>query len=512
MMRKHPDTQTPKHKRPRRQVRARATPARRATVSRAELERLEFTLDSIGDGLITVDARQRITFINRAAQQWTGWQENEVLGQDVAQVFRLINARTRQSVDNLVQRALEEKRVLGLPADTVLVAKDGSEYFISSSIAPIQSHRGKITGVVLVFRDITRLRQAEQALSEAQQFTASLIENSLDMIIAVDQERRIIEFNPAAERTFGYTKREVIGHDVSMLYADPREGEKVSQAARVLGHITIEVWNRRKNGQVFPALVSVSQLKNAAGEIIGTMGVSRDITELKRAEEQRIRTEQLSALGRMAAALAHEINNPLQAIHSTLDLMLDFPLSAEEREASLRVIHQEVERLGQVTERILRFTRPMPTVRRMISVADSLRQTLRLANKHLQQMRIQTTLEIQETPPVLAAPEQIGQVFLNIILNAIEATGEGGHIHIATRAEDKWAVISFDNDGPIIPSEEMPHIFEPFFTSKSDGTGLGLYIAQSIVQQHGGTITVENTGSERGVKFTVRLPIVTGTD
>jgi len=508
MMRKHPDTQTPR--RPRRQARARATPARRTAASHAELERLEFTLDSIGDGLITVDMRQRITFINRAAQQLTGWQKTDALGQNIAQVFRLINFKTRQPVADPVQIALAEERTIGLPTDTALVAKEGSEYLISSSIAPIYSHAGKIIGGVLVFRDITRLRQAEQALREAQQFTASLIENSLDMIIAVDQERRIIEFNPAAERTFGYSRGEVIGRDVSMLYAEPKEGEKVSQAARVLGNITIEVWNRRKNGEVFPALVSVSQLKNAAGEIIGMMGVSRDITELKQAEEQRIRTEQLSALGRMAAALAHEINNPLQAIRSTLDLVLDFPLPAEERETSLRIIHQEIERLGEVTERILRFARPTPALRRMISVADSVRQTVRLANKHLQQMRIQVTLEIQETPPILAAPEQMAQVFLNIILNAIEATGEGGHIHIVTRAEDKWAVISFHNDGPIIPPEEMSQIFEPFFTSKQDGTGLGLYVAQSIVQQHGGTITVENTGRERGVKFTIRLPIVAG--
>jgi PAS domain S-box-containing protein len=507
-MGKHLDTQKPQ--RTRRQTRARDASVRCTAARCAELKRLEFTLDSIGDGLITVDTRRRVTFINRAAQQLTGWQKADALGQNIAQVFRLINFKTRQPVADPVQVALGEGRTIGLPTDTALVAKDGSEYLISSSIAPIYSHAGEITGAVLVFRDITRLRQAEYALREAQQFTASLIENSLDMIIALDQERRIIEFNPAAERTFGYSRGEVIGRDVSMLYAEPKEGEKVSQAARVLGHITIEVWNRRKNGEVFPALVSVSQLKNAAGEIIGMMGVSRDITEFKRAEEHRIRTERLSALGRMAAALAHELNNPLQAIRSTLDLMLDFPLSPEEREASLRIIHQEIERLGEVTERILRFARPTPALRRMISVAESVRQTVRLANKHLQQMRIQFTQEIQEVPPVLAAPEQIVQVFLNIILNAIEATGEGGHIHIATSTEDKWAVVSFQNDGPIIPPEEIPHIFEPFFTSKQDGTGLGLYVAQSIVQQHGGTITVENTGSERGVKFTIRLPIVAG--
>jgi PAS domain S-box-containing protein len=144
MMRKHPDTQTPR--RPRRQARARATSARRTAVRRAELERLAFTLDSIGDGLITIDTRQRITFINRAAQQLTGWQKADALGQNIAQVFRLINFKTRQPVADPVQIALAEERTIGLPTDTALVAKEGSEYIISSSIAPIYSHAGKIIG------------------------------------------------------------------------------------------------------------------------------------------------------------------------------------------------------------------------------------------------------------------------------------------------------------------------------------------------------------------------------
>ncbi len=473
----------------------------------AEKERLNITLDSIGDGLITVDAQQRIELFNRVAQQLTGWPSPEAVGKDLTSVFCLINVKTRQALVNPVQVVLEQGCVVGLPADTALVAKDGTERIISSSVAPIRNRSGAITGAVLVFRDITRLRQAEEALKESREFAASLIKSSLDMIIAVDQQRKITEFNPAAERTFGYSREEVLGQDVDLLYADPSQGAAIHHLILVSGSVVQEVMNRRKNGEVFPVLLSASLLKNAAGETIGAMGISRDITDLKRAEEQRLRSEQLTALGRMAAALAHEINNPLQAIRSTLDLILDFPIAAQEREENLQVIRQEIEQLSKVTERVLRFARPAPAQRRWVSMPDLLQQTLTLANKHLQQAHIRMTTEWQDTPLLLAAPEQMIQVFLNLILNAIEATGTGGHLHIATCVEENHLIVSFINDGPIVPPTDLPHIFEPFFTTKPEGSGLGLYVSRNLVQQHGGTLTAENIGTSHGVRFTLRLPL-----
>lgn len=477
------------------------------TTLRAEFEHLQSTLDSIGDGVITIDMHQRITSINRTAQQLTGWHKDDALAKPLDQVFRLVNAQTRQPVASPVLLAWKSNSTVGLPADTMLVAKDGSEYFVSSSIAPIHSPRGKVTGAVLVFRDITRLRRAELELKQAQEFTASLIQYSLDMIIAVDQERRIIEFNPAAERTFGYSRAEVLGQNIGMLYSTPEESERVRQLFLTQGTLVTEAWNRRKNGDIFPVLLSISPLKDAQGNVIGTMGVSRDITDLRRAEEQRIRRERLAALGQMAAALAHEINNPLQAIRSTLDLILDFPLPERERTENLEIIRQEIERLGQITERILRFARPAPAVRRMVSICDLIQQTIKLAEKHLQHQRIHITCHVPEIPPLLVAPEQMIQVFLNLILNAIEATGEGGQLDITARLEDEHVSIAFSNDGPTLPPDEITHIFEPFFTTKADGTGLGLYVAQTIVQQHNGQIFAENIGTERGVRFTIRLPL-----
>ncbi|MBI5300772.1 MAG: PAS domain S-box protein [Chloroflexi bacterium] len=488
---------------------------RRAGLSRAHARRahnptshLALTLHSIGDGIITTDTAERITFANTAAEQLTGWTATDAIGAHLLDVFRIVNSKTREPASDPAANALATGAITGLSADTALVARDGVERLISSSVAPIRNRAGKITGAVLVFRDITRLRRAEEALKESQEYNRSLIDSSLDMIIAVDQHRRIIEFNRAAQDIFGYAPEEILGADVRVLYANPDDGAQIQQAIAEKGRVSQEVWNRRKNGHVFPALLSASQLRNAQGDIIGVMGVSRDITALKQAAEQHIKAERLAALGQMAAALAHEINNPLQAISSTMDLVLDFNLDAAEREENLRIVRQEIERLSLVAGRILRFARPAASPRRLVAVTDLLNETLTLARKQMQQANVRVRTDLYPLPRIVASPEQLIQVFLNLALNATEASKEGGELSITASAEADTIVITFDNDGPHIPPDILPHVFEPFFTTKENGSGLGLPVSQSIVQQHGGTLTVENLGATQGVRFTVRLPLV----
>lgn len=461
---------------------------------------------SVGDSIITTDAEERITLFNAAAERLTGWTAIQALGKPVMQVFQIVNSANGEPAIDPVKQALASGAVVDLTNGTVLVDKEGTRQFISSSIAPVCDQGGKTAGVAVVFRDVARLHRAEQELKEAQEFSRNLIDSSLDMIIAVDNNRRISEFNVAAQKAFGYSREEILGQNVSLLYADRTEASLIQDIIARTGHLAQEVHNRRKNGEVFPAFLSASQLKDGLGKPIGVMGVSRDITELKKAEEQTIRAERLAALGQMSAALAHEINNPLQAIHSILDLVLDFPLGAEERENNLNIIRQEIERLSQVTERVVNFARPARAPRRPASVADILLHTLTLAGKHLQHSRVQVETDLPDLALVLVAPEQMAQVFLNLILNAIEEMHDGGNLKITLRGDGQYAVVTFANDGPMIPADVMPHIFDPFFTTKPEGSGLGLSVSASLVQQQGGTISAENLEQGRGVLFTVRLP------
>jgi PAS domain S-box-containing protein len=480
-----------------------------STKSRAPAtnEQFALTLRSIGDGVIATDTAARITLFNATAEQLTGWRADEALGKSLLDVFHIINYKTRQPAPNPAENVLTTGTVIGLAMDTALIARDGSERLISSSVAPIRDRANAITGVVLVFRDVTRLRRAEEALQESQAYNRSLIDSSLDMIIAVDLDRHIIEFNRAAQETFGYAADEIIGKDARILYADPDQGRAIQIAIAEHGKHSQEVINRRKNGELFPALVSASHLKNAQGDVIGVMGVSRDITQLKLAEQAHLKAERLAALGRLAAALAHEINNPLQAIRSTMDLVLDYELPTGEREENLRVIRQEIERLSEIASRILQFSRPATAPRRMIALGELIEQTLALARKQMQHAQIRVATDLQPLPLVLASPEQMVQVFLNLTLNAVEAINESGALEIRARVENADAVIEFINDGPIIPPDTLPHLFEPFFTTKPDGSGLGLSVSRNIVEQHGGTIRAENLSDTRGVAFRVRLPL-----
>jgi len=253
--------------------------------------------------------------------------------------------------------------------------------------------------------------------------------------------------------------------------------------------------------------------------IAGYAAIAVQNTELSKAEKaqshclqalqaQLIQVEKMADLGRLAVTLAHEINNPLQAMQSHLELAMDFPLPLEERRQCLDVIRQEIGHLSEITQRVLTFARPTTAQTSPVSIAELVSHTLALTGKQLQRSHVQVTTDIPESLQVLAVPDQLVQVFLNLIINAIEAIQENGHIQIRAHAEGQLGVVTFANDGPIIPREDLPRIFEPYFTSKPDGTGLGLPVSLYLIQQHGGTLTGMNRADGKGVVFTIEIPLL----
>lgn len=250
------------------------------------------------------------------------------------------------------------------------------------------------------------------------------------------------------------------------------------------------------------------EVRVVVNSIDEVLAIIRNITDRKQAERQAIQTERLTALGRLAATLAHEINNPLQAIQSNLDLVLDFPLGPDESEEHLEIIRYEINRVRDIAQNVLNFANPKPAPRQEVSVTQLVKRALLLANKQLEQHGIQVTTNFQTVPAVMAAPDQLAQVFLNLVINASEALSNEGRLDVVIYLDGKNVAISFTNTGPVISPEIMTTIFEPFFTTKPEGSGLGLWISHSIVRQHAGTLTVENLSDQEGVIFTVKLPVV----
>lgn len=219
-----------------------------------------------------------------------------------------------------------------------------------------------------------------------------------------------------------------------------------------------------------------------------------------------LHTERLRAMGRLAAALAHEISNPLQAIASSVELVLDFPLEEAEQHQHLQAVRQEINRLMVLTNRILNFARPPTVERQLLSIREVVDYTLHLARKQLQQSKIQVIADLEEDLPVVfASRDHLAQVFLNLIINAVEYMPQGGKLDISARRAGECVELTFADSGPGIPPDVLPMIFEPFYTTKEDGTGLGLSISHSIIEQHQGTITAANRPGG-GAVFCVTLP------
>jgi signal transduction histidine kinase len=237
--------------------------------------------------------------------------------------------------------------------------------------------------------------------------------------------------------------------------------------------------------------------------------IQHELQERERIEQYIIRTERLAAMGRITATLAHEIKNPLQAIRSHLDLVLDFPLSPDERQSSLHICSQEVDHLTEIIERTLSFVRPGEERQaKPNSLARLLLRAFNLASKSLEHANIQVKNDVgDDLPYVSVHADQITQVLLNLFINSVEAMPIGGTVHIYAEHDQNFVTITFSNDGPPIPEEHIEHIFDPFFTTKPTNTGLGLYVSYLIVEQHGGTIQVHNLCEKQGVCFIIRLPI-----
>jgi PAS domain S-box-containing protein len=272
-----------------------------ARLMQEQRERLQVTLASIGDAVISTDAEGRVDFLNPVAEELTGWKSEEAARRGLSEVFRIVNEETRQPVENPALRALREGTVIGLANHTVLISRDGTERPIDDSAAPIRDEKGRIMGVVLVFRDVTQRRRAEQALRESEERARSLLEfhdavmeNMGEGLYAVDTQGLVTYMNPAAESAFGWPQAKLRGrrmHDLTH-YKHPDgtpfpmedcAGFQVLHQGKVLRDYD-DVFIR-KDGTFFPVRYSSSPLRSG-GKTVGLVVVFRDVTERKRTEEE----------------------------------------------------------------------------------------------------------------------------------------------------------------------------------------------------------------------------------
>ena len=333
-----------------------------------------------------------------------------------------------------------------------------------------------------------------------------------DLILITRADGTFEHANDAFVRALGYSREQLARLD----YVDLLErgfdsiGVHIASAIREQGIWRGTVVRKRRDGTTFPASCTVVGLRDPAGSITHYVDVERDTTDELKLRDQLVHSERLSAIGELVAGVAHEINNPLQTIVGSVELMME-ERNTPSVQRDLEVVRREAARAGQIVRNLLSFVRRSAPNRRAIDMNDVVRAIVQLREYHLQQNNVALVVEMHQGPlPALANREEIQQIVLNLVLNseqAFEASGQGTRIRIRSFTDGDHHVIEVSDDGPGIGPEIRGRIFEPFFTTKDvgQGTGLGLSISHGIAAAHGGSLELCQT-AERGACFRLALP------
>ncbi len=350
-------------------------------------------------------------------------------------------------------------------------------------------------------RELEESRGRLQAAFSASQRLAAIVESSDDAIIGKDLDGIVTCWNPGAEKMFGYTGEEMIGQSVRKIIPPEVIGDEdriMSAVARGERTQHFETLRRRKSGEVIEVSFTISPVRDDCGTIVGVASISRDMTQSRKVERALHVSEKLASVGRLAATIAHEINNPLEAVTNLIFLAQNSPMD-EDKQRFLYQAQHELARVALLTKQTLGFYRENKgassvTLGELVSPLVSV-FSARARNKAI---RIET--EIRQNPTIQAIAGEIRQLFANLLNNSIDAVKDGGRILIRISAakerrgaERAGVRLSVADTGPGIPQELRKKLYEPFFTTKKDvGTGLGLWVTNSILEKHKGSIRVRS--------------------
>jgi PAS domain S-box-containing protein len=391
--------------------------------------------------------------------------------------------------------------------------KDGKTAVFLDSSRAVWDTSGNIIRYQGTLVDITEKRQMERQIAQQEEFRRRLLESFPDLILVVDLNEQYTFVSSRAHDILGYEPQEMIGKkiteledhspDLASMYHIVASGQQAFAAA--------EYGARHRNGSWRTMRASGSQLVDDEGKISGVIISLRDITIERKLEEQVVQSERLAAMGAMIGGVAHELNNPLTSILGVSELLQDSETNETARK-QLAMLQQQARRAADIVQNLTYFSRPPAPGKTRINLTEVVERTLNLHAYSLRKNNI-TIDFLKETgvPYALGDPHQLMQVFLNLIVNAEQAIREvrdRGTLRIRLGKGEGAVWVSFQDDGPGIPKENLPNIFDPFYTTKRPGrgTGLGLSICKSVMKEHAGSVEAANAPGG-GAVFTVTLPV-----
>ena len=350
-------------------------------------------------------------------------------------------------------------------------------------------------------------RSTRTSLSRVKAFSDNLVHNMPIGLLAIDADERIASFNQAAESVLRLSSNSAMGKRPTEILPQPLS-EFFNQLKTRQGLINKELDCPVKDGKIIPLEVVGTSLKEEDDPAVSWVILFRDLTEIQHLKKEIARTQRLASIGRLAAGVAHEIRNPLSSIKGFATYFKERYREIPEDHKTAEIMIQEVERLDRVIGQLLEFARPMNIHKKTASLEDVIKDSLKMVEAEAHQKGIKVAFSSDpQTKEVRIDTDRIRQVLLNLYLNAIAAMESGGALSVELRQDDDagrfWIIVSDSGTG--IKHEDLPHLFDPYFTTKPSGTGLGLAIVHKIIESHGGEVSVESRYGE-GATVTIRLP------
>ncbi|MBI3098732.1 MAG: PAS domain S-box protein [Planctomycetes bacterium] len=346
-----------------------------------------------------------------------------------------------------------------------------------------------IVGHVAMAIERSRLMDA---LREKSDYLENILNNSTDAIVVVDMENRIRTWNEGARRIFGYDESEVLGKHVGMLVAE--EGQSEEEMNRIRDQVErdgflkdYECVRRTKDGRKIISSITSTLLRDKQGRAIGRSSIVRDVTRLRKLQEDLVKSQSLAAVGELAATVAHEIKNPLAGISGAIQVLEDAIPRSDPRRSVVGEILEQIRRLDNTVRDLLAFSRPTAPVRQEIDVGETLARAWSLLAPQPGASEVRFAIAGGEGMRLLADAHLLEQVWINLFQNAIEAMPRGGELRVLVH-DGESIRIEVRDTGSGIDAAHVGKLFRPFFSTKTRGTGLGLAISRKIVEAHGGSI------------------------
>ena len=484
-------------------------------------ENLSVTLHSIGDGVLVTDANGCITRLNPVSESLTGWTQAEAIGRPVAEVFNIINQETRKPAFLPVESTLAKGAIQGLANHTVLISRDGTEYAIADSCAPIRDLDGGVIGAVLVFRDVTKEYAAQAAIQDSAKRAQTVLDSVGEGIHGIDTMGRIMFENPASAKMLGWDVSEMIGKPAHELIHHTRADGTAYPKEQCIIYAALEgsstwcvedevFW--RKDGSSFPVSYNVSPMRNHVGEVIGVIVSFSDITQRKQVEQQLVTAKDLAdsanhAKDSFLATMSHEIRTPLSGLLGMMELLEYSKLDAKQQ-TLLHSAQTSGKGLLRIVNDILDWSKIEAGKLDLAPQATRIKDTLQGVMDTYVQLANEKNLELKLTVDEKLAegyvydPLRVSQILNNFTSNAIKFTPNGNiqiRAELIAKGDGKDTVrLSVKDSGIGISPEQQQSLFKQYHQASAStarmygGTGLGLSICRKLAQMMGGAVSMDS--------------------